>query len=491
MSFSNPSHVEQRVKVKELIGRLGKGQSQAAQSMRVSETSLSHWLRGYKLSMPSVIKAGQAALRWYTANKDAKAATAKAAPVDQSTPEQRAQVKELIGRLGKTQNQAAQSMRVSGPSLSHWLRGQNLSWPCTIKAGQAALRWYTANKDAKAATAKAAPVDQSTPEQRAQVKELIGRLGKTRNQAARSMRLSEQISLSHWLRGQKLSSPSVIKAGQAALRWYAANKDAKAAPPETAPVDQSTPEQRAQVKELIGRLGKSQTQAAQSMRVSNACLSNWLCGHKLSCPSTIKAGQAALRWYAANSQNSSAPEGCSRETVDRSEHVHIKVEALHVLAAAARTSCHAALDRTSGAWTPTVGDGVLARWKGGRGEYRGWYRATVTASLTTKRFGEPLLALRYEDGCVEFAVALHHVRRPLGKRAVGKRVHKLVQDRGSINGTVTHMSPHIHGAFHVVYDDGVEEVMQEEELLDRLVCEGETLKRKKRRVCRKSMVAVF
>ena len=112
-------------------------------------------------------------------------------------------------------------------------------------------------------------------------------------------------SLSDWLGGRNTTTPGVIAAGEAAVRWFEANEDKPTPPPkEGPPYDAEAAEK---VKKLMERLGVSQVQAARECGVDQNALSKWLGGRYTTAPATIAAGEAAVRWFEASEDKTTPP----------------------------------------------------------------------------------------------------------------------------------------------------------------------------------------
>ena len=67
-------------RVRALIARLGMSQTEVASACGVKEGVLSKWLNGRLTHLPSVLKAGAAAMRWHQENKDRPTLAAAAGP---------------------------------------------------------------------------------------------------------------------------------------------------------------------------------------------------------------------------------------------------------------------------------------------------------------------------------------------------------------------------------------------------------------------------
>ena len=68
-----PYNAADAARVRALMARLGVKQKELARACGVKKSGLSHWLRGIDTHMPSVIKAGAAAMRWHEGNQVAAA----------------------------------------------------------------------------------------------------------------------------------------------------------------------------------------------------------------------------------------------------------------------------------------------------------------------------------------------------------------------------------------------------------------------------------
>ena len=102
-----------------------------------------------------------------------------------------------------------------------------------------------------------------------------------------------------WLGGRQTHTPSVLKAGMAAMQWHQKNKGrptptAAAGPPPYTAAD------AARVRALIARLEMSQVKVARACRVNQSALSDWLGGRNTQKPSVLKAGVAAMQWHHEN-----------------------------------------------------------------------------------------------------------------------------------------------------------------------------------------------
>ena len=135
-------------RVKKEMERLRLFQSDVANALGITPTSLSAWMIGKDVFQPAVQDAGAKAVRWYEQNKNRPTPTASAiaAPPPYDVADAK-RVKALIARLRVTQADVARESSGDGGRFSQWLNGRNVHREATLKAGAAAMRWYEANKD--------------------------------------------------------------------------------------------------------------------------------------------------------------------------------------------------------------------------------------------------------------------------------------------------------------------------------------------------------
>ena len=124
----------------------------------------------------------------------------------------------------------------------------------------------------------------------------MARLGMTQSEVARACGVRDH-NLGGWLRGSgRAHSASVVKAGAAAMAWFAANKG------RPAPLDprHCNVYDAARVRTLMARLDVSQVEVARACGVGPDSLDDWLRSKNAQCLFVRKAGAAAMAWHAAN-----------------------------------------------------------------------------------------------------------------------------------------------------------------------------------------------
>ena len=102
LAKAGPYDAEAAEKVKKLMKQLRVSQAQVARECGVTYGSLYAWLDGRQTTAPTVIAAGEAAVRWFEANEDKPTPPPKEGPPPYDA-EAAEKIKKLMERLGVRQ----------------------------------------------------------------------------------------------------------------------------------------------------------------------------------------------------------------------------------------------------------------------------------------------------------------------------------------------------------------------------------------------------